>query len=261
MRYTRGSDIITVGTVTVDSGTADTDYPASNLIDLKPNVPAKLTTTTGSFLRDLLTDTLVNYVLITHHNLSIIEVRLQGNATNTWATPSVDIVLTIAAPYLDLFPVSVGVDLETLVPVAATRTKRYWRIKIVGTNAAPVSIGEWTLFSATRTLDVLWGDVHALGRPDVFHETEVGVQHVYDIGTTVRGYGCEVICNSTVKTEIETWFRSTQGRTKPVLIIPDNFAEPMLMRMNRPTFTYSDKDPQVVSASLEFAELNKGMYP
>jgi hypothetical protein len=262
--YTQGNDLITVGSASVNSGTGDPDYLPAKLMDLKPGVPAKLTTVSGSFVRDLLTDTLVNGMLISHHNLTqaTTTIRIMGNATNSWGAPSVNLLITAVAPREDLFPVNIWVDREALVPLAATRTQRYWRIEIT-TNPTPVIIGEWTLFSDHRFLGVLYGSVYDVVRPAVIHETEVGVLHTYDIGTTYRVYVCEVLCTTAVKDSIESWFRSTQGVTKPVVIIPDPVAtsEPMLMKMRKPVFSFSRQAPDIHKASLEFIEVNRGMYP
>lgn len=265
--YTRPSDNFgRAATVTVNSGTEDTAYPASNLIDLHPEKPAKLTTTSGSWVFNLGSAQRIDMASLIHHNLSPgLEVRLQGNATNVWTAPSYNQTFTIGSPYADFFPPNPWINMKKLAPTPALRTFQYWRLVVVGANAAPVSIGEFLLIGNRRDLgirNIKLGSERMWRRPATLHETDLLVRHTYDFGTTVRAVTVEIQPEDYYLNEVQAWWRDARGIALPFIIVPHEDENDAWM------VTFVNKDQPYVRqylnynpARLAFQELSRGLYP
>src|SRR4051812_42948013 len=186
--YGRSSDNVAAN-ATVLASAEDATYPATFLVDLDPAKPAKLTTTTGSWTFTFAAAQRVDAVALIHHNLTAgLEVRVKASADN-FATTALNTTITIPAYREDGFPVSPFVDLRA-VSGYTTGGYQYWRIHIVGTNAAAVAIGEVVLIATLRSLEVnvAWGLQDSEEHPIVEHVTDFGVVTVYEYGTLLRSF-------------------------------------------------------------------------
>lgn len=265
--YTRTSDNqARAATITVNTGTEDTAYPSANLADHQPEKPARLSTTTGSWVFDMGSATRLDFAAIIHHNLTPgLEVRLQGNASNVWTSPTLNQAFTIPAVYADFFPPNPWLNLKTLVPIAANRTFQFWRLVIVGSNALPISIGEVVLASTLRDLgirNISWGSERMWRRPAVLHETDLLVRHTYDFGTTVRAVTVETQATDVTLREIETWYRDAQGIAKPFMIVPlSSENDAWMVSFVEPQQQYQREYLNVNTATMIFQELSRGLYP
>jgi hypothetical protein len=273
--YCRWSDNLarTAGK-TVNTGTEDAGYPASNLSDDLPQRPAKLTTTAGSWLFDCGTEVAPELFCVIHHNLqSGSTAWLQASASTSFTSPALNIAVPIIAANADKFPVNLKVDLKLLYPFTLDRTYRYWRFVVAG-NSVPVAVGEIVLSAKRRDLtvrNIKRGSDRLLRRPAVIHDTELLVRHAYDLGTTIRGCSVEIQPSDATLKEVETWFRDATA-TRPFIIIP---------YYPDPTGGYSsalDDDPWLVTflnqdqpykrefrnyntLTIPFQELSRGLYP
>jgi hypothetical protein len=210
-------------TASVDSGTADTDYPIANAVDYNPAKPVKLTTTTGSFLFDFGVATRQDVVALIHHNLTAgLNVRYQMNATNAWGAPTVDAAFTIPAYREDLYPVNPFIDLTGVSGYSASGF-RYGRVKVTGTNAAAVAIGEIVIIGTKRTMSLLNGTVEVSEeRKIVEHSTDYGVATIFDLGVTIRHMKGRVTNTAAQLSALESQWRSSRGRALPWLLVPDS---------------------------------------
>ena len=265
--YSRPSDnLLLTATISVNTGTGDTEYPAANINDLYPDSPAKLTTQTGSWVADLGSAQAPELVAIIHHNLdAALEVRIQGHTSNAWGGPDVNQLFTIPARYTDSHPVNVWLDLATLIPVAATRTKRYWRLVVVGTNSAAVSIGEWRLESTKRTFgvrNIKKGSTRRLQIPSITHQTELRVRRSYDLGVTTRAVEVQLEATDTVRAEVDTWFRSARGGVYPFLIIPyETENDAWMVCFSETERPHIRRSTDLNEIAIAFEELSRGLYP
>lgn len=223
-RYGRYSDnVAPSATVTVNAGSADPDYPATNLNDLVVARPAQLTTTTGAFSFAFLAQQRVQLVAIPHHNLSAgLEVRIQANPTDTWLAPAFNRVITIPAYRADGLPPGAWLDLTTQ-PGYDPAGWQYWRLAIVGVNAAPVKITEVILLATMRTLNpnISWGARRPEQRPIIENVTDYGVSTIYDLGVTKRRLEGEVDTTDAGLADISAWWQDCRGRARGCLLIPD----------------------------------------
>jgi hypothetical protein len=248
-------------TVTVETGTEDADYPAANLVDRNPALPAQLTGTSGAWLLDFGSAQRVDWVLLPHHNIdAALEVRIQGNATNSWGSPTLNTTITIPTYRDDGMPVGSWRDL-TGVGGYSTGGFRYWRFVIVGTNSAAVKVGELALFSQKRTLNpnISWGAKVPERRPVLINETDYGVRNIYDLGTTIRRLAGELDTTDAGLTALRTWWRDARGRARSFGLVPDeDVNEAYLARFE------TDVDPTLVTndrntIGLDFQEVSRGL--
>jgi hypothetical protein len=212
----------------VNTGTGDASYPATNLGDLNPAKPARLTTTTGSWVRDLGSAKQVDQVLIPHHNLTAgLEVRIQANTTSSWGAPPLNELLVVPAYESDGFPVGFFKDLTHI----GTRSYQFWRFVVVGTNAAPVAIGEIWLQTLKRQLvdHIAPGMVDTRRRPIVEHVTDYEVATIYDFGVKVRRLVADHMPSPDGRAAILDWWHACHGRAQKTFVIRDPDVNEMLM--------------------------------
>jgi hypothetical protein len=266
--YTRASeDLISTATLTVNTGSGDSAYPPADLGDLRPEHPAKLTSTSGSFVADLGSAKVVEICAIIHGNFDAgTNVRLQGNATNTWGAPTVDQPFTIPARYADSFPVNVWLDLKTLIPSAGTRTLRFWRLISVSVQTNPIAIGEWVMYTTKRDLgvrNIQYGSLRDWYRPAIIHQTDLFARRIYDLGTTLRTCTITFQPEATVLAQIDTWYRDALGTMKPFLIVPDGGEnDAWLVGFNDPQWEcVRVNPPNYHTAQIKFQEFSRGLFP
>jgi hypothetical protein len=265
--YTRPSDRHS-GTLTVNTGTEDSAYLKENLDDNRPEKPAKLTGTTGSWVRDNASAVRGDICGIFHHNFSAGQtIRVQAHTADSWATPSVNVLVTPVARHLDNFPVNLWVDFKAIYPADANRTYRYWRLLVETANstATPVSVGEWAVYTTKRDLSVRnikWGSERSWRRPVIVHETDYLVRRMYDLGTTVRTLAADIDPTDDTLDEVETWFRDAQGVTRPFLIVPHSSeTEPWFVVFTSLDQPYTRERLNYNVSRVTFQEMSRGLYP
>jgi len=214
-------------TITVDTGTEDSDYPKANLVDGNVGKPAKLTGKTGSWTFDFGSAQRVDYVVLGPHNLDAgLSVKFQGNASASWSSPTVDTTIVIPAVGDDNQRVTAWKDV-TGVTGYATGGFRYWRLEVAGTNTANVALGEVWLGSLKRVLATDMGRTYRWGyaldekRRVVEQQTEYGIITTYDLQTRMRALEVELRLSDAGLTALLTWHRAMRGRHYPTIFVPD----------------------------------------
>lgn len=264
--YTRPSDYVLGSNATITASAEDTAYPATNINDLHPERPAKLTTTTGTWVADLGSAMQVDLCALIQHNFDAgLAVTLQGNTANSWGAPALSTAFTIPARLADLFTVNVWLDLSVLFPVAGNRTYRYWRLNVTGTNSANLSVGQWLLEGTRRTFgirDIKKGSPRSWKRPSILHETEFYVRRSYDLGVTIRTVAVDVEATDTTMAEIDAWYRNANGISLPFLIVPTSSeTDAWMVGFTNAERPYTRANSNYNTATLEFQELSRGLYP
>lgn len=258
--YSRYSDnLARTATVAVNTGTAAAGYPAANLVDGDPALPAKLNETSGSWTFDLGSAMNVDVVAVIHHNLAAgSNVSIQGNATNAWGAPSLSQAITIPVYAEDGFPVNPWLDLTPF-----TRSFRWWRLLISTVQAAPVAIGEVLLVGTKRQLEVNFdrGAQTVEDHPVVEHVTSHLVARLYDLGVRRRRF------KGTVTTTTDAGFASLQalhrdahGRVRPFLVVVDPAVnDAWFARFDDATFTRTMPWASLHDVPFGFEELSRGL--
>lgn len=246
-------------TLAVNTGTEDTAYPAANLADVNPAKPAKLTTTTGSWVFSFPAAVNIDLIAIIHHNLTAgLEVRIQGNATNAWGAPSLNQLITIPAYRSDGFPVNPFKDLTGVTP----RSYQFWRLVVVGVNASAVQIGEVWLGATKRLLavNIRWNYEENDDQPLIEHTTDFRVKTVYSYGVSIRRYVAQLTTTNAGAAEIYDWWRSCRGRAHPMLIALDADVNDCMMARFNMTYLKSNREfTDYNPIELDMIEVSRGL--
>jgi hypothetical protein len=229
--------------------------------DKNPAKPFKMTGTTGNVVWDFGSAKQLDIVALIHTNLDAgLNVRIQGNATNVWAGPTLDQAITIPARDGDNFPVNPFIDLTGI----GSRSFQFWRFIVVGVNSVNPSIGEIWLGQNKRSLphNYSWGFKRSAARPIIEHRTDYQVSMIYDLGTKVKRLTGEIQTNDAGLLAIQQWWDSCNGRALGTLIIPDpSVNEAWLARWastERPE-THEFKDNNTFPVAWE--EISRGLVP
>ncbi len=207
--------------VTVPSGTEDPLYPAANLFDLNPALPMKFSTQTGRIVFDFGSAVSAKFVALLHHNLDAgLEVRIQGNAANSWGAPTLNVAFTIGAKDGEGYRPNVWLDLSA----QSSTTFRYWSIVVVGTNTNNIIIGEAWLGAVLRQLvhNYAWGAKLSDQRPRrKTFETNYGVKWTYPSAGRRRRLESSIRTTDSSLALVRDWHRACGGPDQPMIIVPD----------------------------------------
>ena len=130
---------------TVSANSVDIQYPVSNVLDSRLTRLYKTdSSTTAEIVFDAGSAVTVDSIAIANHNISsgVSTLKVQGNATNSWATPSIDETLTYSS----------GVITKTFTG----GSYRYWRVYIIdaGNSDGYISIGRIFLADSFTAPDI-----------------------------------------------------------------------------------------------------------
>lgn len=261
--YQRVSDqVADDATITVQTGTEDAEYPIAGLTDGNPAKPAKLEETDGAWLFTFSGAQRIDLIAIPHHNLTAgLEVRLQGNAADAWGAPTFNALLTVPAWRSDGWPVGFWLDLRS-DPNYAAGGFQYWRLVIVGANAAPVALGQVWLGAAFRSLspNVSWGGRDGELHKITEHETDFGVVLSYDFGLLRRTLTADLDAPDATRDLVLDWWRSSNGRARPFVLIPDGDTNDALMvRWESQVIEHTKDLTNRNSLTLAWQEVSRGL--
>lgn len=225
--YARPDDDAAAGK-TVTASAENANYPASNLVNLDVSWPAKLTTTSGSWVIDLGATKTVKAIGLLNHNFDAgLDVKVQGHSADLWTDPDYSEDVTVptdedAGDGLE-FSVNPWIDLSGLdgegAPVAWSC--RYIRVLINEANSANVALGECVVLTALRTLDIdpAPGLEESEEYPDIVHRSSFGAPTVYSIGAKWKVW--DGAMPGTVADDHWLIARQARGRVRPWFFVPD----------------------------------------
>ncbi len=211
-------------TVTIGTGSEDTDYPKENLADITYATlaaPAKLTGVTGAFILDFGAAQRVDYVVLWHNFDAALATSVQMNATNSWGGPTVTTSPTIPAKRADGYTRKVGVDLRSVSGYSAGGF-RYLRINVSGSNSVPIGL-KVLAFSSVRQLsrNFLLGLETTERQTPIVMQTDARVPWAYDLGSTPRSLTGSSILSDADAESLREWFRACAGPATPTALVPD----------------------------------------
>ena len=211
-------------TSSVQTGSADTDYPVGNLTELAYATlaaPAKLTGSSGAFLLDWGSAQRIDYVILWHNFDAALAVSVQMNATNTWGGPTVTTSLTIPAKRADGYTRKVGVDLRA-VSGYSSGGFRYLRVNVSGTNGVPIGL-KLLAFSRVRQLavDFQWGVQDDDNQIGIDMKTDAGVPWSYDLTSAPRVLRGSALLSDADAESVREWHRACAGVVKPCVLVPE----------------------------------------
>jgi hypothetical protein len=224
-------------TPTIQTGTANASYPVANatlLTYAKIAAPSKIAETSGAWLLDFGSAQRVDAVLVWTNLDAGIAYSIQMNATNSWATPTVDSASTAPSKRADGYTVKIYKDL-TGVSGYSSGGFRYLRFYVSGTNSVPVGI-KILAFSQIRTTtrNIRWGMVFAEHQTSIDMTTDALVPWAYDLAAAPRGLSADFIGTDADAVKMREWFRACAGRVNPTVIVPDpSSPDPFLCRWSK----------------------------
>lgn len=248
MWYALPDDDLAPTAITITASAEDSGYPAENLVTENPAQPAKLTTTSGTWVLEFASPVTPVAVVLVYPQLDAgLTVVLEGNSANTWATPSISQVIPIPGPHEDDQAIS------PIVEIPSPGSCAFWRLHIVDPNSVPVAVGRLMLLGALRTFEdgtsVRWGVVEEEDYGIVEMTTDLGVETVYDLGGKRRELIGEMLLREEGAQQFLTLRRATHGRVRPWLLWPfEGVVDAYLVR-------WSDR---ISSRRLEVPDLEEG---
>ena len=205
-------------TIGVNTGSEDADYPAAYLVDGRPGRPAKLTTTSGSWVLAYGGAQRVDMIVLGAHNLYA--ATLQGNATNDWTSPSFEVAVEIEPATADGHSANAWLPLSGW-PGYSAAGFQYWRL-LVWSNS-PCAVGEvWlgrTVHVAARNYN--WGYTITEKHPVIEHMTEFLIPHTYALGSRQRSIDVTFRATGAGALVLKEWYRSMKGTGLTGIFVPD----------------------------------------
>lgn len=253
--------------VAVDTGTANTAYPATLVVDDNPAHVCKIDSTSGSLLLTYAAKQPAEIFALIHTSLDeAADVVLQGNDTNSWGSPSFEVPIVVPAwrgAGVTRWPVNPWVDLTLAAGYDAAGWK-YWRLAVAG-NSQNIQIGQLWLGGTIRRYDpnVDWGATHEFERLNIVNRTAYNVKHTTRRGTVQwRRTASIEDCPDDLRDDLQDHVDDVDGDTFPWLLIPDGLVnDARLVRYadSKKAITYRLTNSNRVDLTVE--ELSRGLRP
>lgn len=245
-------NLIGNATLSLATGSADSDYPLTNLQDGNPAKPAK-TTGTSAIIRATFSPAVVlELVSFGPHNLQSATVTLTNN--NGFSH-----VMTVPVNREDGLSVNPFLDLTPLAS-ASTRTASQWNLDISNASA-PIAIGDWQLIQTKRTIEILLGAQEAEAHRSIVHQTDYGVKLKYWLGVAQRRIHGTVLLDRDWASYLSL-MRSAQGQYKNFLLIMDsdvNDAMVVDLMVDERAVTWITPDSEIGQLDVDFLETQRGV--
>lgn len=261
----------TATTISVDDGTPNTDdnYLPASLVDENPAKVAKIDSTHGAWKFDFNgVKTRVDIVGLFHHTFaSTATVKIQGNDTDSWGSPSLNATITIPTWYSTgttrAWPKNPWIDLTDGVSGYTSSGYKFWRLAVTG-NDQDVHLGEIWMGSQIRRLDpnINWGLKQAVDKPIVENMTAFRVRTTYSRATAIWQQEGLLEATDSLRTALKNQWFDVDGPSHPFMLVPDGLVnEAFLVHWNvnaqEIELNFLDYNPM----QLKFIEAGRGLRP
>lgn len=267
--FTRPSDNVAPNaTKTIQTGTdpGDDHYGPDTLTDLNPAKMAKILSTTAAWLFDFGAAQRIDLIALIHSTFATTcTLRLQGNATDVWTSPSFNAVIDVQAwlgSGTTRWPRNQWLDL-TQEAGYSTTGYRYWRILITG-NDQNVWLGQVIMSPTIRRMDpdLRWDYVPSHRKRSIVNETAFGSKTIYARGTTQYLLQGDHRMDEDLYVDQMEHFYDADGIALPWVLIPDG-DEPdvYFVRWAEDLFAGPHHLPNVRDRKFQVEELSRGLRP
>lgn len=218
-------ELIRTGTVTLETGSAETDYPVELVFDDDPGHVFRSPDLAVAIQVDFLVATPLALISLVHSTLESTDaVKIEGSDTANWAAPTASVAITPAGwegSGVTRWPINTWKDL-TGSSIFSTGYKSY-RIcfGITANLAQPLQIGQIRLEPAIRNFELQNGFTETRLRPLIENVTSFNIATMYDRGTTQWGCTFDIIPNDAMRLAFQAQWSDVNGRARPWLFIPD----------------------------------------
>ena len=199
--------------VTVSASSTGSGYAASNILNPHKGKLWKTGTATASewIELDFGAAVAVSYLgLVAHDFVGGDTIRIKGNASSSWGSPSVNVLITVAAP-------------NQIVSLGGTQTYRYWRLEVTKASAGVTrQLGALLLGTAYTFAELPSYDGYADNRVDPSRNSKaIGGQEYSEVLPSFREFSMDwSMVDSTMATNIRAVIASL-GTTQPCLFSVD----------------------------------------
>ncbi len=247
--FARASDNVSPNaTVTITSGTGNAEYPPENLVDLRPDLPAKLTGTSGTFRFTWSGNQVIVGIVVANHNLAGATVTLSNAA-------GVNQALTVPA-YSGRQSVSFWRDLRDDWTLAQ-RTDDVWDLAITGA-ATPVAVGEVIFLTDLEPFNLIWGVTFTPEWDIIQHRTFGRSKIQYDKRIVIHKLRGQCNLDDDYAT-LRALHSECSGPLKFLTVIPDEDTnEAFLMAFTPTGFSFSPTDPGIMQMPIELEQVSNG---
>ncbi len=250
-------NLLRTATLSVVAG-GDSDYPIANVVDGNPAWPAKNSGTTLRIVADLGTATPAGLAAAIHHNLGNSTVlRLQGNATNVWTAPSLDVAFPTRTGLVGGYRENALLDFR-----ASVASYRYYSFVVPSANAVAVWFGQLWLGVPINFHDDFRTDSYSIRRMNTVLENltygEVSLR--LNKGFVRRAVTGTIRARLQDVQQYLDLFDALSGSAEPVLVMPDPAAPIGIMALlDQADITCSMVDVDAYDISVTFRELSRGV--
>jgi hypothetical protein len=227
---------LATGASDVTASAEDAEYPATNLITEDAANPAKLTSTTGSFVLQFPSPIVPAFAMLAYQYLdaALAGVKIQANSSDSWGSPAFEQTFTIPSkrrdgPSYQRWTKNPMIQLTGLDPGGY----EWWRLVFGTANSQAIAIGRLLLFSQLLEVDLFHVDGSPFDHRDattqIANMTALDVESgIYMLGGPRRTLGAYLIGSdlsagtSPVQTasDFQDLHEVTQGREHPFAFLP-----------------------------------------
>lgn len=235
------------GTISVSSENAF--YPKGNLVNGRPSKPFRTTDHTAEWIKvDLGSAKVIKFVGLLNHNLSSgATITIEGNATDSWATPTYTATMTwVVANCFKII----------------NQEFRWWRVTIAdaGNTDGYIQIGQWLVGTHTvLTHNWHYGSSTSISYNNIRLMTAYKQEWVYALNSGTSYYLNFEYVTAADRAEYDTLFILTQGGFYPFLLIPDIDVAACYWGKIQDVYQYGMQGFGVYSTSILFTELPNGV--
>jgi hypothetical protein len=273
-------EVARLATITIETGAVSPDDPAYGptvLVDDNPAKVAKIDATSGSWLFAYDTPQRIDLAALIHHSFDATvdaeaaspagSVRIEGNATDDWTSPSFSAAFTIP-PWFAVgtrrWPVNPWLDL-TQQSGYNSAGFLFWRL-VIENNSQDIQLGQVWFGSQIRRFDpdLQWGLQVGGDKPQIENTTNFQVQTIYPRGTTIWKQDADLLADDVMAAAFEQHWYDVEGRGRPWLLIPSGPVANDRAYLVR----YATTDRQMTwnwenyhNIHLSFQEVGRGLRP
>lgn len=244
--YCRPSDILTPSaTITVTSGTEDSNYPRTNLNDKKAYTVAKGTGTAITFKATFGGSKTLQAVACINTNATAITLTNAAGLSQSISIPTTP---------ADSHPLDPWIDLRGLSNTSSDQ----WSVALTGPTG--VGLGELLLVETVRTLPIRWGLIEEDEHRTSTQETDYGVRLIYGMGVRQRRVTGELVLLTTADRDALTALaRDARSQYPLLLILNSTINDALYVEIDGDAFDIQRSYPTLSSAQIAFVEQQKGL--
>lgn len=261
-------ELARTATITVQTGAVETDYGVDLLTDDNPAKVLRATGTSLALQLDFGTATPIGQLALIHSTLETgDDVRIQGNATASWGSPSFNVAVPIAGwrgSGVTRWPTNTWFDVDAEATYNPSGY-RYYRLTFGVTTplSQALQLGQLRIHPSLRTFYIDRDTAIRPRKPIIKNTTAFDVDTIYPRGTTrfaqtftLGGF------EAAERASFEAHWYDVDGQSYPWLFVPDaTVNECYLVRWATTEYDMARALQSVARVSGAVQEVSRGLRP